>query len=80
MAGGEPQTGPAQLAASQPFSPCPVMQENVWNPLKPQLCSLLSPVFHLTGLAGCHFCASELCEVGEVQVRPAPRLASGSSA
>lgn len=36
----------------------PVMQENVWNPLKPQLCFFLSPIFHLMGLAGCHFCAS----------------------
>ena len=52
---------PAQhppLTPSHPVLRVPVMQENVWNPLKPQLCFFLSPIFHLMGLAGCHFCAS----------------------
>ena len=61
----------------RPVLRVPVMQENVWNPLKPQLCFFLSPVFHLMGLAGCQFCASELREVGEVQARLRPGQRAG---
>lgn len=56
-----PRQAPAQHPPLNPPHPVlrvPVMQENVWNPLKPQLCFFLSPIFHLMGLAGCHFCAS----------------------
>ena len=46
------------LTPSHPVLRVPVRQENVWSPWKPRLCFFLSPVFHLMGLAGCHFCAS----------------------